>query len=204
MGRTHSWGIALCALGLLAATACSDDDAGADAGAAGSAVKPTTSTTTTAASTTTTADLSGGPDWTSDGVQGEGCTVGEVDQLPEGWWIGEVTSVDGASFEFDLVCFYSGEAAEAAATEDGTEVTNDYYTRNTNPRTFTQTFADPGTSPATCNLAPNPIPCTVQDVLDLYADGTATVDGQELLPFPYVWLHITGTTPDYLYVQYTP
>lgn len=192
---------------MVAAAACGggdDDDSG---GAAGGAVTTSTSTTsTTAASTSSTSadgvpvntELFDGPDLGTDGAAGAGCTPGEVDQLPEGWWAGTITAVEGPSIEFDLVCWFGGEAGEAAAAEDGVEFTNDYYVRNTNPRTFTETFASPGTSPASCLGAgtPEPTRCTIDDVLHQYAGGEGG--------YPIVWLHVTGTTPDYLFVQYTP
>jgi hypothetical protein len=209
---------------LTAAAACGgDDDASGDN--AGRAVVTTTTTaadttSTTAGATTTTpattatttagtSDLAAGPNFvTTDGPSGAGCSPGQTDTLPAGWWAGEITSVGDSSIDFDLVCFFVGDAAAQAAAEDGSEVTDDYYVRNSNPRTFSIEFPS-GTGPSSCTgFDPEPFDCTVNDVLTLYrtTDTTATsvLDGHELFPFPLVWVHITGTAGDYLYMQYTP
>jgi hypothetical protein len=48
-----------------------------------------------------------------------------------------VTSRSENSLEFDLACWFSGDAAIQASAEDGEESPppNDYYVRNTNPAT---------------------------------------------------------------------
>lgn len=213
MSRKHRWGLALCAF-FVGVVGCSGGDDDDNSGAAGSAVDRSTTTST---STSTSTDDSGGsevdpslfegPELTTDGPSGEGCSPGDVDQLPAGWWAGEIKAVDGPAIEFDLVCWFGGEAGEAAAAEDGAEFTNDYYVRNTNPRTFTETFAD-RTGPATCVDAGSveTFPCTIDDVLHLYPSDyqPIEVNGHQALGFPIVWLHVTDTAPDYLYIQFTP
>jgi hypothetical protein len=213
---------ALPAVLLLASAACGSDDDSSGDNAGRAAVTTTTTadaTTTTVAGTTTTAgattttgasgDLSGGPNYvTTDGPSGAGCSPGQTDTLPAGWWAGEITSVGDESIDFDLVCFFVGDAAVQAAGEDGSEVTDDYYVRNSNPRTFSIEFSS-GTAPSSCTgFDPEPFGCTVDDVLTLYrttdTTGTSVLDGHEVFPFPLVWVHITGTTGDYLYMQYTP
>ena len=53
--------------------------------------------------------------------------------LPEGEWYGVVVSASPSGIEFDLACWFTGEAAVTAAEEDGAEPPpNDYYARNDN------------------------------------------------------------------------
>jgi hypothetical protein len=85
-----------------------------------------TSATTTDASPTTT-----GPD----GASGSGCSPDDTVSLPEGEWYGVVASATPSGIEFDLACWFTGEAAVAAAAEDGAEPPpNAYYVRNDNPQ----------------------------------------------------------------------
>ncbi|MFZ0014917.1 MAG: hypothetical protein WAL25_12480 [Acidimicrobiia bacterium] len=98
------------------------------------AIEPSTtvvSPTTTLATTSTTGGGGG-----VDGAEGSGCTPGEGD-LPDGLWYGEVASLTADEIEFDLACWFTGDAAVRAAQEDGEESPppNDYYVRNTNPAT---------------------------------------------------------------------
>ena len=95
-------------------------------------LQPTTTaapatTVTTGASTTTTPD---------DGAEGSGCSPGEG-SLPDGDWFGLVTSRRDGSLDFDLACWFTGDAAVQASAEDGEESPppNDYYVRNSNPAT---------------------------------------------------------------------
>lgn len=95
---------------------------------------PTTSTqpsttTTTETPTTTATD-------TNDLADGSGCQPGDG-PLPDGVWFGIVTSRSEDSLEFDLACWFSGDAAIQASAEDGEESPppNDYYVRNSNPET---------------------------------------------------------------------
>ena len=85
-----------------------------------------TTVTTAPISPTTTGDASLAPG-------GSGCTPGSGD-LGDGLWYGEVDSFDADVISFDLACWFSGDAATAAATEDGEESPppNDYYVRNEN------------------------------------------------------------------------
>lgn len=81
-------------------------------------------TTTTTPSTTTTLD-------TNTLASGSGCTPGS-DQLPEGEWYGLWVALEEDVVEFDLACWFTGEAAVIASAEDGEESPppNDYYVRN--------------------------------------------------------------------------
>lgn len=67
-------------------------------------------------------------------AQGDGCTPGTADTLPDGEWFGFLVDATGDGIEFDLACWYSGEDAELVAAERGEpEVTNDYLITNDNP-----------------------------------------------------------------------
>lgn len=86
----------------------------------------TTQATTTTSVTTTTID-------TNTLAEGSGCTPGG-DELPDGEWYGLVVSAAAGSIDFDLACWFTGEAAVLASAEDGEESPppNDYYVRNVN------------------------------------------------------------------------
>jgi hypothetical protein len=88
-------------------------------------------TTTAAPATTTTTD-------TNALASGSGCTPGS-DDLPDGEWFGYVIGADGDTIDFDLACWFSGDAADLAAAEDGEEspAPNGYYIRNVNPQVRT-------------------------------------------------------------------
>jgi hypothetical protein len=72
---------------------------------------------------------------THDGASGSGCSPGDSVTLPEGEWFGFVESTSASGIEFDLACWFAGQAAIDAAAEDGEESPppNDYYVRNDNP-----------------------------------------------------------------------
>lgn len=68
----------------------------------------------------------------SDSATGSGCAPGD-DDLPDGVWFGVMKAVSDVDIGFDLACWFSGDAANEAAAEDGFEeipVPNDYYIRN--------------------------------------------------------------------------
>jgi hypothetical protein len=76
-----------------------------------------------------------GPD-SNELAEGSGCTPGAGD-LPDGDWFGFVTDRGEGSIEFDLACWFTGDAAILASAEDGEESPppNDYYVRNVNAET---------------------------------------------------------------------
>jgi hypothetical protein len=98
----------------------------ADAGATTTSAAATTTTSTTSVATTV-GD-------TNSLAAGSGCTPSDV-ELPDGTWFGFVAGTTFDQLEFDLACWFTGDGAIAAATEDGEESPppNDYYIRNVNP-----------------------------------------------------------------------
>jgi hypothetical protein len=119
--------------------------AGGSSASASSVPSGSGSTTTTVGSPpeppATPIDYPSGPD---DGVSpdGSGCSPPSTSTLPEGTWFGVLTGVDPAAVtvSFDLACLFTGDAANAAATEDGFSeipVPNDYWIRNANPLGYT-------------------------------------------------------------------
>jgi hypothetical protein len=72
----------------------------------------------------------------SDGAHGSGCVV-EDDSLPDGVWFGFATTADGGAIDLDLACMWTGEAAVAAAAENGEEAASFFYIRNRSPQTYT-------------------------------------------------------------------
>ncbi len=97
----------------------------------GDTVPPTTAgSTASTAPTTSTASPPTGPRWAfgdfrsvpqlgAEPVRGSGCgadgTIGDV--IPDGWWLGIVTSDSATRVQFDLVCVYFGDAADALIAE---------------------------------------------------------------------------------------
>ncbi|HET7846592.1 MAG TPA: hypothetical protein VFL72_03805 [Acidimicrobiia bacterium] len=128
-------------VGLVLLTACGN---GASTDTTNPTTTSTTPATTTSAEPTTTAPpttvtttaTSTTVQNTDDLAEGSGCTPGEG-PLPDGEWFGFVTSRAEESLDFDLACWFTGNAATQAAAEDGEESPppNDYYVRNANPDT---------------------------------------------------------------------
>ncbi|MGH8916588.1 MAG: hypothetical protein ACRDZM_18995 [Acidimicrobiia bacterium] len=96
-----------------------------------------TSTSVAAGTTTTIVEITTTSSANEDGSDGSGCTPGTANSLPEGHWFGFVVSTAVDSIEFDLACWFSGQAAIDAAAEDGAESPppNDYYVRNQDDQT---------------------------------------------------------------------
>ncbi len=65
----------------------------------------------------------------SAGALGSGCAP-NADVLPDGEWFGAVARWDAAGIDFDLQCFYVGDAAAAQAEAHNEEFVNDYYLVN--------------------------------------------------------------------------
>lgn len=110
----------------------------------GNVDEDTTDTSDTASDGTTTESDAGSSGSTNELADGSGCTPGTETGLPDGRWYGLIEAIDDNRVDFDLACWFTGAAAEAAATEDGAESPppNDYYVRNVNPLVRTLEVAD--------------------------------------------------------------
>lgn len=145
----YLWGATL-SIALVACTATTTDTTESTETTVTTEAPTTTApepTTTSAAETTTTSAAPTTTTTTTDSVldeaEGSGCTPGEGD-LPDGEWYGGVADAEGNTLDFDLACWFTGDAAARAAAEDGEESPppNDYYVRNANPTIRTLTVAD--------------------------------------------------------------
>jgi hypothetical protein len=142
----------LLSLALLGAACGDDDDATAgpgttapEPGGTTTTAAPTEGPTTSQPPTTSPATTpTTGPSAVEDRAEGAGCTP-DGDDLTDGRWFGFVSAPTGSGFEFDLACWFTGDAAAEAAAEDGEESPppNDYYVRNANPRLRSLTLASP-------------------------------------------------------------
>lgn len=108
-------------------------------------VTTSTSSTTTTTATPTTTTAPRATTTTLDVyalASGSGCTPG-TEELPDGQWYGFVESAGATEIEFDLACWFFGDAATLAAAEDGalSPPENSYYVRNDNPMLRTITVA---------------------------------------------------------------
>mgnify|MGYP001814888369 CR=1 FL=1 len=138
MRRGHLRFLALVLLPLLTTGCGGLSSSTTTTGAVSSTEAPSTSTSeatvTTAAATTTTmatttvllaypvdpTDLI--PDvfpGVTNGAHGSGCVTPGFDELPDGVWFGFIETVSSSMVTFDLACFFTGEAACVAQTEDG-------------------------------------------------------------------------------------
>lgn len=96
--------------------------------------RPATSTSTP--STTGVPPTTDAPDSNSL-ASGSGCTP-DGDILGDGHWFGYVAGAEVGSLQLDLACWFTGDAAAQAATEDGQEPPpNDYYVRDLSDRVRT-------------------------------------------------------------------
>jgi hypothetical protein len=176
---------------VVAVAACGDDDG--EVGSTTTVAADTTTTTTTAAegSTTTTVtgtDLGDEPAFHDDGPSGSGCTAG-TDELPDGWWYGDLIVPPGEGLAFDLACYYVGPAAEAEAASRGEEVNNDYYVVDDNPVDRSITIAA-GATASCVDLSGSlmMVDCTPPDVAGDWN----------------VWIRVVGGQVDRIVEQYAP
>jgi hypothetical protein len=95
-------------------------------------VASTTSTSLPITTSTSPPATSSPPSAPGDGASGSGCSPGDANSLPEGEWFGFVLATSATVIEFDLACWFTGQAAIDASAEDGEESPppNDYYVRN--------------------------------------------------------------------------
>lgn len=181
-------------------TACGTDDDTASTTPETTAAAATTATTTTTTPATTTTTITAPPATTASSTtttlttndtdslaSGSGCTPG-AGALPDGDWFGFVADASAGGIEFDLACWFVGDAAIAATAEDGEESPppNDYYVRNSNPALRTIPVADDA---------------EVRWVPDVGTPTSATIDYPDWLLArvdrgidlqPGVWITVTG------------
>lgn len=194
-GRKTAVGLgAALAVLALAAGACGSDDA---------APQPVSTTETTTGSTAATTTVTEAPTATPPGINslaaGSGCTPGTSADLPDGEWFGYVLGATEDEVRFDLACWFTGEAAARAASEDGEESPppNDYYVRNTN-----EAVRDLATAPTTnVRWLPNPGDPATEETVSYaeWLDGRGSRGHQ-----PGVWLTIGGGAVIEIREQYVP
>lgn len=150
--------------------------------------------------------------------RGSGCVVEGTD-LPDGVWFGYVRELRADAVEFDLACFFTDEAAHAAAAADGQSTLRapmivgpffgdppyvarpGVHVRNRNPLTF----ALP-TNSATRVWRLTPVMPTAfghtEGPLDPWLDGQSYLD----CPGPEcsVWLYVNGGRVAAIVEQYLP
>lgn len=179
---------------------------------AGTTVAPattvaTTTTTTTAPTTTTTSDgpflyvtgmfpdVLGGPL----DAHGSGCAPGAAGPLPDGIWFGFPTAWTTSSMDFDLACFYSGDAATAQAAARGEESPppNDYIITNDNPTLRNVPVAAGAIGyRLDNNIATLPVP---------FADFiTDQGEFQDCFQFCLMWLYVNGGAVTEIVSQFVP
>jgi hypothetical protein len=158
------------------------------------------SPTTTAAPPTTNAPAttSTSPSSVVDEAEGSGCTPGPS-QLADGEWFGYVVAATESDLDFDLSCWFIGDAATRAAAEDGEESPppNDYYIRNTNetPRTLDVSadtevvwYPEPGDPTSEATVA--------------YSGWIEAIEDREFLPM--VWLTVEAGKVVAVHEQWVP
>jgi len=153
----------------------------------------TTTATTTTAATTTTTDV-------NTLAEGSGCTPG-TDQLDDGIWFGYVDVAGVSDFEFDLACWFSGDAAVRASAEDGEESPppNDYYVRNENPALRTITTNE---TTEVSWLPDNGDPSTQTTIS--YQEWLNGRESRDTAFAPGVWVTIRGGQATFIEEQYVP
>ena len=130
---------------------------------------------------------------------GSGCTPGTDDSLLDGEWFGYVDEVTTTQTEFDLACWFNGEAAALAAAEDSKESPppNGYYVRNDNAGLRRLAVADG----AAVTWLPNPGDPTTEETVPYpeWLAGRASRGFQ-----PGVWLTVDGGAVVHIREQYVP
>lgn len=153
------------------------------------------SSTITAPTTTTVRE--------ADDAAGSGCTVGPG-SMPDGHWFGFVEGIDHVSqtISFDLACFFSGDAAERAAAEDGVGFI-DYYIRNRSDRLRTIRY-DPAATAYWIDATDPDL--ALQPVLIRQWPAESTASFQEWCPGSgcAAWLEIRGGAVAELIELYLP
>jgi hypothetical protein len=191
--------LAVTILGLLAACSGDGGDATTTSEAPGTTTTSEQATTTTTLLPTTTTIPPSTSSTEADPLapEGSGCTP-ETAELPDGEWYGQVDDFDATGISFDLACWFTGEAADVAADEDGEESPppNDYYVRNENDevRLLTVTVDTPVT------WYPSGDP---NDVVDgTFADWTEYLESQEFRLG--IWVTVLGGQVTEIVEQWVP
>lgn len=196
----------------LVAVACGSDDATTSTTAAPTTstqavdtTAPTTLAPTTAAPTTTSASTTTEPTTTTTApdtnslADGSGCTPGTTGSLPDGEWFGYVAAATTDQLDFDLACWFTGDAAADAAAEDGEESPppNDYYVRNANDAVRTLDVA----AGAAVRWLPNSGDPSTEELVT-YSDWITDRAGRDYQPG--VWLVIVDGAITEVQEQYVP
>jgi hypothetical protein len=110
-----------------------------------------------------------------------------------------VDDAAASTLDFDLACWFTGDAAALAAAEDGEESPppNDYYVRNANPSLRTLDAE----SDATVAWLPNPGDPSTETTIT-YAAWITDREGRGYQPG--VWLTITAGAITEIREQYVP
>ncbi|HSQ38384.1 MAG TPA: hypothetical protein VLS92_10880 [Acidimicrobiia bacterium] len=168
-----------------------------------------TTTTTAGTTTTTAAETFYAVDTTdffpdvfpgANDAHGSGCVTPGFDALPNGVWFGFAEGVVGGEITFDLACFFTGAAAEAAAEADEMEAF-DFYVRNQVATTFAVPIS-PGIrvwyiSVSSADVAaPTEIPAVAWPPPDSYLE----CPGDHCS----VWLYVNGGQVTAIVEQYLP
>lgn len=222
MSPSHSTALARLAATLvgltliLATSACSSghrSDAGGTSPTTAADPGSTSPSSSVGASTTATAPppkppatpitIKSSTDGTS--PDGSGCSPSSTTALPDGTWFAVLKSVDpaGGTIGIDLACWFSGDAANAAAVADdpGAEVPvpNDYYVRN-NATTVRTIHAVPDV--AVVPLAETPGGPT--GLNGPTQTGVAAASGILAAPTQLVWVQVTDSWVTVVQAQFTP
>ncbi|MCB2223530.1 MAG: hypothetical protein KQH83_05070 [Actinobacteria bacterium] len=136
----------------------------------------------------------------SNQAHGSGCVVpGGSMTLTDGIWFGFATTHAGGEIGFDLACFFTGQAAIDAATEDGEEAF-DFYIRNNNP-TIRQVPLPPDARVLSIDDPGGPVP-----PFEVTGAEWPVGNGFVACPGPYcaVWLYVNDGVVTGLVEQYLP
>jgi hypothetical protein len=109
-----------------------------------------------------------------------------------------VDAFDATGISFDLACWFTGEAAEVAADEDGEESPppNDYYVRNENDEV--RLLAVAGDTPVTWYPSGDP-----NDIVEgTFADWIEYLEGVEFRLG--IWVTISGGQVTEIVEQWVP
>lgn len=160
---------------------------------------PVTTTTAMATTTTTAAVATTAQVDTDSLAEGSGCTPAAGEPLPDGEWFGYVDGAFDSELDFDLACWFGGDAAARAAAEDGKESPppNDYYVRNVNSTIRTISVS----GDATVAWLPNPGDPTTEEKIP-YAGWTAERNIRSYQPG--VWMTIEDGEVVEIREQYVP